>query len=61
MEHADLFRRLGIDSKYRIAWVELNPLVHEAASFTEVVLSNRGLPGKLFNNPEDAKHWLSAQ
>jgi hypothetical protein len=61
MGHADLFRRLGIDSKYRIAWVELNPLAHEAISFTEIVLSNRGLPGKLFNDPEVAEDWLSAQ
>jgi hypothetical protein len=24
------------------------------------VLSNRGLPGKLFADVEDAKHWLSS-
>lgn len=61
MAHIDLFRRLGIDSSYRIAWVELNPRAHEAISFTEMVLSNRRLPGKLFSDPAAALDWLRAQ
>lgn len=58
--HADLFLKLGIDAAYRIAWVELNTDAHEATAFTDIVLSNRGLPGKLFADVEDAKHWLSS-
>jgi hypothetical protein len=59
-QHADLFLKLGIDAAYRIAWVELNTDAHEATAFTDIVLSNRGLPGKLFADVEDAKHWLSS-
>ena len=61
MQHVDLFRNLGIDNKYRIAWVELNPSAYEATLFTEIVMSNPGLPGKLFSDPEDAVQWLAAQ
>jgi len=56
--HAELFRKLNIDHRYRIAWVELNSDAHEATSFAELVLSNRGLPGRLFADVQDAKEWL---
>ena len=54
----DLFYELGLNYKYRIAWVELNPKVIEKIRFNETVLQNRGLPGKLFNNINEAKNWL---
>ncbi|NOR87181.1 MAG: hypothetical protein GQ527_06185 [Bacteroidales bacterium] len=57
-KHSELFRELGINYKYRIAWVELNSKMIENTQFIETVLQNRGLPGKLFKNIEDAKNWL---
>ena len=54
----DLFHELGLNYKYRIAWVELNPKVIEKIRFNETVLRNRGLPGKLFKDINEAKYWL---
>lgn len=56
--HADLFIDLGINHKYEIAWVELNPEAVETVKFIETVLKNRGLPGQVFPNEEAAKKWL---
>jgi hypothetical protein len=56
--HAELFSELGINHKYRIAWVELNSEAMETTKFIETVLKNRGLPGRVFSNEEEAKEWL---
>ena len=58
--HHEVFRKLGINHKYRMAWVELNldSKVIENYQFTETVLQSRGLPGKLFVDVEEAKKWL---
>jgi hypothetical protein len=58
LEIADLFERLEIGEKYRIAWVELNPEAYRTVFFMESVLSNRGLPGRVFLQVEEAKNWL---
>ena len=57
-DHSELFRELGINHKYRIAWVELNSKVIEKYKFIETVLQNRGFPGKLFKDIKEAKNWL---
>ena len=57
-DHADLFRELGINHKYRIAWVEQNSNMVEEYRFVETVLQNRGLPGKLFKDIKEARNWL---
>jgi len=57
-EHVNLFRDLGIDSKYRIAWVELNAAAHDTVSFVDTALFNRGLPGRLFSSEAEAREWL---
>ena len=57
-QHADLFKRLHIDHRYRIAWVEKNPEAVNATYFVETVLINRGLPGRLFSSVGAAKDWL---
>ena len=54
----ELFQRLGITHKYRIAWVELNPKTSATTPFIETVLSNRGFPGRLFSDASKAKKWL---
>jgi hypothetical protein len=58
LDHADLFNELGIDRKYRIAWVELNEEATDTVAFVDDFLYNRGLPGRLFQNEEEAKTWL---
>ena len=57
-DHAELFGELGIDDHYQIAWVEKNPAAIEATRFVARVLSNRGLPGRVFNSEEEARAWL---
>ena len=57
-EHANLFEQLGIDTRYRIAWVEKNPEAYHAAYFIETVLFNRGFPGRIFLDVAEAKEWL---
>jgi hypothetical protein len=56
--HAELFRKLGITSKYRIAWAELNDDARSATEFVETVLNNRSLPGKVFATEAEARRWL---
>jgi len=58
LEMADLFERLEIDEKFRIAWVELNPEAYRTIFFIESVLSNRGLPGRVFLDVDEARNWL---
>lgn len=57
-EHANLFEQVGIDGRYRIAWVELNAEAYQAVFFVETVLFNRGFPGRLFLDVAEAKEWL---
>jgi len=57
-QHADMFKRLGFDNRYRLAWVEQTTEAVSATYFVETVLVNRGLPGRLFNSVSDAKAWL---
>jgi hypothetical protein len=57
-DHAKLFQDLDIDNRFRIAWVELDEIAKETLYFIETVLMNRGLPGKVFNNIDEAKTWL---
>jgi len=57
-QHAELFNKLGIDHRYRIAWVEKNPEAVDATYFVETVLINRGLPGRLFSSTSAALDWL---
>ena len=57
-DHARLFASLGIDERYRIAWVELNPQTTDIISFAETVLVNRSLPGRLFPDATAARQWL---
>lgn len=60
-DHARLFESLDIDGRYRIAWVELNKEAVDIIAFTETVLVNRGLPGKLFSTVDEAREWLLGQ
>jgi hypothetical protein len=57
-DHVALFRELGINTTYRIAWVELNPDAIKTVRFVDAALFNRMLPGRLFKTEEEAKTWL---
>ena len=57
-DHVELFRELGINTKYRIAWVELNPEAVKTVKFVDAALFNRLLPGRVFATEEEAKKWL---
>ena len=54
----NLFRELGIGQHYRIAWVEKNINARDTLEFIQTVLTNRGMPGLLFDTEEDARAWL---
>ena len=58
IKHVELFHELGINTKYRIAWVELNPDALKTVRFVDAALFNRLLPGRLFMTEEEAKTWL---
>jgi hypothetical protein len=57
-DHVELFRELGINTRYRIAWVELNPAAIKTVRFVDAALFNRMLPGRLFKDEEEARKWL---
>ena len=56
---ADVFDDLGIDAKFRIAWVEINPEAYRTAFFVESVLANNGFSaGRVFLDVAEAREWL---
>ncbi len=57
-DHVALFRELGIDTKYRIAWVELNPAALKTVKFVDAALFSRLLPGRVFTTEAGARTWL---
>lgn len=57
-EYARLYRKIGIDKRYRVAWVELEPHASDIASFIDTVLSDRGYSDRVFSTEEEARGWL---
>jgi len=57
-EYVRLYRKLGIDDRYRIAWVELELEASDIASFIETVLAGRGYPDRGFPSEAEARKWL---
>jgi len=57
-DHVELFKELGINTKYRIAWVEINPAAVKTVKFVDAALFNRLLPGRAFTTEEEARTWL---
>jgi len=56
--HVDIFEQLNITSKYRIAWVEMNPQHRNAIGLIENLLSSHGVDCKVFSEVLEAKKWL---
>ena len=60
-KHTEIFSELGINGKYKIAWVDLNPRSYQTTQFIRQALANRYLGyGKIFNDTEKAKSWLNS-
>lgn len=60
--HGEIFKTLGVTSKYRIAWTERNPAALQSLRFVETVLRNRGITnGRLFSDASEALYWLLAE
>lgn len=55
---ARMMRERKIDQRYRIAWVEHSEHALDVIEFVVTVLTNRGLPGRLFPDEATAKAWL---
>jgi len=49
---------VGWQRNFRVAMVELNAAALEDTHFTEIVAGNRAYPVRVFDNEDDAKHWL---
>ena len=57
-EYTRLYRKLGIDRRYRIAWVELEPHATDMASFIDTILSDCGFGDRFFLSEAEAREWL---
>lgn len=53
-----VFSEYNIDSRYRIAWVELNPDGVDVIDLVASILENRNLPGRRFSTVDEATAWL---
>lgn len=58
IKHVELFKNLGLTDKYRIAWVELNPVHRKTTVLIESILSSHGVNCKTFTEVADAKEWI---
>lgn len=58
-KHRQIFFDAGIDSRFKIAWVDLNPRTLDVTNFIRTVLHNRDIGyGKIFSDTATAKEWL---
>jgi len=57
----ELLKKLGMDSKYKLAWVELNPEFYDIVLFTEYLLSTNGVNIRSFYKEDQARSWLLSQ
>ena len=59
-DQARLFRQLGIDKRFKIAWVEADEDARDMAHFVKSVMRSRGLFGRVFDDVHAAEQWLFA-
>lgn len=57
--HKDLFKDVGIDASYRIAWVELEKSAFNTAYFAVNVLLSNGFDVRLYKQVSEAVLWLT--
>jgi len=58
INHEELFKKIGVTPKYKIAWTESNRDEFEKLQNLETILVNRGYRGKVFTDVEEARAWL---
>lgn len=54
----NLSKELGMDNKFKLAWVELNPEFYDIVLFTEYLLSSNGMNIRSFYKVDQARAWL---
>ncbi len=54
-----IFKELGLDQNYKIAWVELNPEFYDIILYSESLMSSNGVDAKFFYEVSHAKAWLN--
>ena len=59
--HKDIFKEVGINESYRIAWVEMEKGAFNMAYFVENVLSNSGYNVRLYKEVSEAIIWLTSK
>ena len=59
-EYPRVLEEAGIDSKYRIVWVNEDPEVYKLGKLAVIVMRNHGMgySCQTFPNVSDAKKWL---
>jgi len=58
VQQIDLFKRLDITNKHRIAWVETNHEYTKATHLTEIFLCSHGINCKVLSTEQEAKKWM---
>lgn len=53
-----VFKELGLDKEFKIAWVELNPEFYDICLYSEELISANGVNVKFFYEVEHARNWL---
>lgn len=62
LDHHSVFLEVGIDHRYRIAWVGETQRTFESIEFIKNVLANRSIAyGRIFTDENKAKTWLMDQ
>jgi len=57
-EMLPIFKELGLDKEYKIAWVELNPEFFDICLYSERLISANGVDVKFLYEVEHARNWL---
>lgn len=58
-DHLSMLQAVGINNKYRIAWVSGKPKLLERLRLAETVLRNRGsINIRIFTAVKRAEHWV---
>lgn len=62
LNYPALFKKAGITSKHKVAWVDKNPRTREMTEFIRNILTNRLIGnGRLFKDLDSARQWLVGQ
>ncbi len=58
-KHSEVLKKIGITSKFKIAWTDTNPETYGTLNLLETVFRRQGIAnGRLFAEVHEAKKWL---